>query len=109
LLYANGIGCSIVWDAETAKADNPVNRVPRLDMDTLNMPEIGAAAQLWTDLMKNTFKVEKGSDEKNRLQPRVRTYLQSRGPVWGLWNPSKFALSDRVKQEILHIITRSSG
>jgi hypothetical protein len=107
LLYANGLGCSIAWEPESVKRDNPTPRVARLDVATLNMGEIGGASQLWTDLMKNTFDVDKGSDEKNRLQPRVRTYLQARGPVWGIWDRSQFALSSSVKREILEIIAKT--
>jgi hypothetical protein len=107
MLYANGVACGIVWDAESIKGDAPVFHIARLEMAALNMVEIGGGSQLWTDLMKNSFNVDKGSDEKNRLQPRVRTYLQARGPVWGLWKKTSFALSDRVIEEIKNVIAKT--
>ncbi|PYR72504.1 MAG: hypothetical protein DMF87_27880 [Acidobacteria bacterium] len=109
LLYATGIGCSIAWDPASVKTEGAQLRIKSIDLATLNMGEIGGASQLWTELMMNTFGVAKGSDEKNRLQPRVRTYLQARGPVWHLWDSSQFALRDDVKKEILDVIAKSAG
>jgi hypothetical protein len=106
LLYNIGLVCRIQLKTQSAHGKTTLdsaNPVVNITLATLDMPSIRYAQtdakELWDTMMSQTFPKLKG-DELAELRVRVRTYLMGEGPVFGLWNRKKFALSEHVIKDI---------
>ncbi|KAF0813712.1 hypothetical protein IGB42_02065 [Andreprevotia sp. IGB-42] len=76
----------------------------------LNMGQVGSGSALWEVLMANTWTgATRGSPLWEKYQGRTRTYLEARGPTFGIYGRPGLVLSGRAKQEIETLAIESTS
>lgn len=106
-----GLGMRIAFNTETREnwsylqAGTPIRS---LSFAFLNMARIGSGSDLWEVLMSaNWPTATRGSDLWRRYQPRVRAYLEARGPVVRLYR-SGLIFTHSVQEEIEELASEAT-
>lgn len=71
----------------------------------VHLPEIHGNSKLW----QNAINVVLGSKPHDKYLPRIRSYLEGKGPSLGVWQSSSYQLTQSVIDAVEAIMAASSG